>query len=399
MNRAKIVSLGLLVVAELCGMNLWFASAAILPDLVRETGLSGNWQALLSSAVQAGFVAGALVISISGAADRFDPRKVLCACAILAGLCSSAMLVLPAASYAAVAFRFLTGACLAGVYPVGLKIAVGWGIRDRGLIVALLVGALTFGKSLPYLVAFLGGADWRLVIAVTSVLAGLGGVAALGSSLGPHHARAPRFNPRAIALAWTDPRIRWAYLGYFGHMWELYAMWAWVAALAGASYAMTLAAEEAHSLAKLSAFLAIALGGLTCVAAGAVADRIGKAEVAIAAMAASGATAIAIAASFGGPVWLTFALVVIWGMAVIPDSAQFSALVADASPPHLSGSLLTMQTAIGFGLTIFTVQITPLAADRLGWPVTLCIMAAGPFAGLVAMLPLRRKATAVIPPP
>jgi len=397
MDRAKRVSLALLVIAEMSGMNLWLASAAILPDLERETGLSSASQALLTRAVNAGFVAGALFIAITGIADRFDPRRVFCASALLAALSNCGLLVAAPDSVTAVATRFLTGAVLAGVYPVGIKIAVGWGVKDRGLIVGLLVGALTFGKSIPYLAALLGGGNWRLVTVATSLLAAIGGFAALASSLGPHHAKAQTFNPGAISLAWRNPRIRSAYLGYFGHMWELYAMWAWVAAAAAVSFNASMPESEAHSLAKTAAFLGIGMGGASCIAAGAVADRIGKAEVAILAMAASGTAALLTAATFGGPVWITFALVIIWGIAVIPDSAQFSALVADAAPPHLAGSLLTFQTAIGFGLTIFTVQMTPVAVNYLGWPLVICLLAIGPFAGIVAMLPLRRKSIADTP--
>lgn len=397
MVQSKSCALALLVAAELAGMNLWFVSAAVLPDLARETGIGNAVQALLTSAVQAGFVAGALFIAFTGIADRFDPRRVFCISAIAAALCNGALLMVAPDSVAGIASRFFTGALLAGVYPVGMKIAVGWGVRDRGFIVALLVGALTFGKSLPYLAAYISGADWRLVILVTSILGALGGFAALASTLGPHHARAQAFDPRAIALAWRDPRIRAAYLGYFGHMWELYAMWAWVAAAAAASFAATMPEADAHSLAKTAAFLAIGLGGASCILAGVAADRIGKAEVAILAMATSAIAALLTASTFGGPVWITFILVVIWGIAVIPDSPQFSALVADAAPPHLVGSLLTFQTAIGFGLTIFTVQMTPLAVQWLGWPLLISLLALGPLAGIIAMLPLRRAAQSVRP--
>ncbi|MCB1494884.1 MAG: MFS transporter [Bauldia sp.] len=394
MQPSKLRSIALLIVAEMAGMSLWFTSAAVLPDMVREAGIPATRQALLSSAVQAGFVIGALFFSISGTPDRFDPRRVFAVSAILAALANASLLVAPIGGDAAIAARFATGALLAGVYPVGMKIAVGWGTRDRGFLVGLLVGALTLGNGTPYLAAFLGGAAWRPAIAVISLLAGVGGLAVLAAGLGPHHARSPRFEPGAIRLAWTEPRIRAAYLGYFGHMWELFAMWAWIGAASTISYAATLGIARAESLGKLTAFLAIALGGLTCVVAGRVADRIGKAEVTIIAMTVSGSAAVLTALSFGGPVWITFVLIMIWGIAVIPDSAQFSALVADASPPHLAGSLMTFQTAIGFALTIVTVQATPLLAGMLGWPVVLAALAIGPGLGIAAMRPLRRRAAA-----
>jgi MFS family permease len=387
-GRSKRFSIGLLAAAEMAGMSLWFTSAAILPDIVREASVSDTRQALMSSAVQAGFVVGALAVSISGIADRLDPRRLFAASALAAAALNALLLFASPGGGVAILLRFLTGALLAGVYPVGMKIAVGWGTRDRGLLVGLLVGALTLGKSAPYLAAYVGGTEWRQAVLATSLLAALGGLLVLVIDLGPHHARSPRFVPGAILLAWTDRRIRAAYLGYLGHMWELFAMWAWLAAAAAASYAASLDQADAESLAKLTAFLAIGLGGLVCMPAGAVADRLGKAEVTIVAMAVSGTAAVLTAWSFGGPVWLTFVLIVIWGIAVIPDSAQFSAIVADASPPHLSGSLLTFQTALGFALTAVTVQAVPWAAASLGWPAVLAGLAIGPAVGILAMLPL-----------
>ncbi|HEV8388473.1 MAG TPA: MFS transporter [Dongiaceae bacterium] len=387
-SSSKLLSITLLVLAEIAGMSLWFASAAILPDMVRESGINAVRQAMLSSGVQLGFVAGALAVAASGLADRFDPRRVFALTGMLAALCNAALLVAPIGGTIAILLRFLTGLLLAGVYPVGMKIAVGWGTKDRGLLVGLLVGALTVGSALPHLAAYLGGADWRSVIVATSTLALLGALLVLLCGLGPHHARAPRFSTRAIALAWTNRRIRLTYLGYFGHMWELYAMWAWVGAAAAASYGALLGEAEATRLAKLTAFLAIALGGLTCAPAGFLADRIGKAQVTIIAMALSGSAAIATALSFGGPIWLTFGLIIVWGIFVIPDSAQFSALVADAAPPDLAGSAMTLQTALGFALTAVTVQVTPLLAHAFGWPAILAGLAIGPVVGIAAMMRL-----------
>ena len=387
---SKTASVLLLVLAEMAGMSLWFVSAAILPDMVREAGVSATRQALLSSSVQAGFVLGALVVSISGIADRLDPRRVFAASAFLAAAVNLSLLALPIGGNAAIAARFATGALLAGVYPIGMKIIVGWGLRDRGFLVGLLVAALTLGSSMPYFAAFLGGADWRLTVMAASALAGLGGLLVLATGLGPHHVRALRFEPSAIRLAWTNREIRYAYCGYFGHMWELFSMWAWIGAASAASFSFSMAAEEAQSLGKLTAFLAIALGAIFCVPAGWAADRVGKAEVTIVAMAASGLAGLLTAATFGGAPAITSALVLLWGISVIPDSAQFSAIVADKAPPHLAGSLLTFQTAIGFALTILTVQMTPVAAQAFGWPPVLAALAAGPFLGIAAMWPLRR---------
>ena len=385
----KFRSLALLMLAEVAAMSLWFVSAAVLPDMLREAAVSPLRQAALSSGVQAGFVIGALGSAVLGLSDRFDPRRVFAASAIGAGLVNGVLLIAAPGGDIAIAARIVTGALLAGVYPVGMKVAVGWGVKDRGFLVGALVGAVTLGSAAPHLLAFVVGADWRESIAAASLIAGAGGLLALASHLGPHHGIATRFDPRAIAAAWTNRRVRLAYAGYLGHMFELYAMWAWIAAATALSYGATLAQPQAEQLAKLTAFLSIAAGGVMCVVAGLVADRIGKAETATIAMVVSGACAIATALTFGGPVWLTFVIVLVWGAAILPDSAQFSALVADYSPPAQAGSLLTFQTALGFALTILTVQFTPLVAGTLGWPVLLAGLALGPAFGIVAMMRLR----------
>ena len=371
-------------------MSLWFISAAILPEMIAEVPISPTRQAFLSSAVQAGFVVGAVLFAVFAFADRYDPRRVLALCALLAAGANAGLLYVIPGGNAAIGLRFLTGALLAGVYPVGMKIAVGWGTRDRGFLVGLLVGALTLGSAAPHLVAIFGGADWRAAIVVTSIASALGGLIILVAQLGPHHARAPAFEPRAILLAWTDRRIRLAYAGYLGHMWELYAMWAWIGVAAAVSYSHTLSAEAAGQLAKLTAFLSIGIGGIASIIAGLMADRIGRANITIIAMAVSGSAALATAFSFGGPVWLTFALIMVWGLAIVPDSAQFSALVADAAPADQAGSLLSLQTALGFTLTIATVQATPILADIFGWPAIMALMAIGPAYGIIAMARLRR---------
>jgi MFS family permease len=386
----KFRSMSLLLIAEVAAMSLWFVSAAVLPEMARETALSPFRQAALSSGVQAGFVMGAIISAVLGLADRHDPRRVIAIAAICAGFANATLLISAPGSILAIAARVATGALLAGVYPVGMKIAVGWSEKDRGFLVGALVGALTLGSASPHLIALAGGADWRLTVAVASLASIGAGLLCLAVSLGPYHTMAAAFDPRAIATAWTNRRVRLAYAGYLGHMWELYAMWAWIAAATAASYRASLPSAEAEHLSKLTAFVAIGAGGFACALAGALADRIGKAEVTIVAMALSGSCALATAATFGGPAWTTFAVVVLWGIAIVPDSPQFSALVADASPPDQVGSLMTFQTALGFALTFATVQATPVLAAKLGWPLVLAGLALGPAFGIGAMVQLRR---------
>ena len=238
----KARSIAILMVAEVAAMSLWFVSAAILPDMLREAAISPFRQAALSSSVQAGFVVGALTSAILGLADRYDPRRVFALSAIGAGLANAVLLVTAPGSSLAIAARFATGALLAGVYPVGMKIAVGWGREDRGFLVGALVGALTLGSASPHLIALFGGADWRPTVLIASAGAIAAGLLCLFVTIGPHHAISRRFDPRIVQSAWTNRRVRLAYAGYLGHMWELYAMWAWIAAATAASYAVTVPA-------------------------------------------------------------------------------------------------------------------------------------------------------------
>ena len=377
-------SISVLILSQIAVLAVWFSSAAVFAEMSAEAGITTAELAWLSTATQVGFGAGALVFGLAGWADRYDPRKVYAISALLSATANGLLLIAPIGGSEAFVLRFLTGAFLAGVYPVGMKIAVGWTLKNRALLVGALVGALTLGSAVPHLIAFGGGADWRVTIWVSSGVAVLGGLSMLSVGLGPHHARAPRLDLAAALTAWTDRRIRYAILGYVGHMWELYAFWAWIGVIAGTSFAAS-GADPDGSLAKLTAFLAIALGGFVCIPAGWLADRFGKAQVAAAVMALSCGSALVASVAYGGPAWIMIAVLIVWGLTVVPDSALFSTLVADAAPPERVGSIMTIQTAIGFLLTAVTVQLTPIAAAALGWPVVLAIMAIGPALGVLAM--------------
>ncbi|MEM7748734.1 MAG: MFS transporter [Pseudomonadota bacterium] len=385
----KTRSVCFLLLAEVTAMSLWFVSAAILPEMSKVASLSPFQEAALSSGVQAGFVIGALALAVIGLPDRIDPRIVFSASAIAAGSINLCLLVVDPASWTAIAVRVATGALLAGVYPVGMKIIVGWGLQDRGFLVGALTSALALGSASPHLIALLGGTDWQLTVIATSVAAIFAGLLCIGISLGPHHAKAARFDPSVVPTAWRNRRVRLAYAGYLGHMFEMFAMWAWIGVATATSYTLTMPSAEAADLAKLTAFAAIGVSCLTCVTAGYYADRWGKAEIAMIAMVISGISAVLTGLSFGGPAWITFVLVVIWGLSVAPDSAQFSALVADAAPPEQVGSLMTLQTALGFALTVITVQLTPVLASAVSWSVVLAGLAIGPLLGVIAMQRLR----------
>lgn len=387
---AKHYSIAVLILTQVAGLSVWFSSAAVLAEMGAEAGLTTARLAWLSTAVQIGFGLGALAYAALGLSDRYDPRIVFLGSALGAAASNAGLLVVPVGGAEAVLLRGLTGAFLAGVYPVGMKIAVGWAKRDRALLVGALVGALTLGSASPHLIALFGGADWRITIWVTSGMVVSGGLLLMTIRLGPYHAKAPRLDLGAVRLAWTDRRIRFAILGYIGHMWELYVVWAWVGMMAGTSFAASGMAETGD-MAKLTAFLAIALGGLACIPAGRWADQSGKALVAGWVLAASGAMGLVAAVSFGGPVWLMVLVLIVWGILVIPDSALFSSLVADAAPPERAGSIMTIQNAIGFLVTAVTVQAAPWLAGQVGWPWVIAATALGPALGWWAMRALQME--------
>ncbi len=287
--------------------------------------------------------------------------------------------------------RLLTGLSLAWVYPPAMKIVAGWFRRHRGFALGILIGALTLGKATPHLVTALFGGDWRTSMVFTSALAIAGAAVALGIVRdGPLGVTAARFDFGAIRRIAAVREVRLVTLGYLGHMWELYAMWAWVAAFAAASLAASDTAA-AGRLAALVAFVAIGSGAAGCVMAGRLADVVGKARIARMAMAASGACALLAGVVYGlHPGWL-FLLVAVWGFTVVADSAQFSALVTEHAPPDAVGTALTLQTSLGFLLTMVTIDAVPRVADAIGWQWACALLAAGPLAGMVAMGRLRDR--------
>ncbi|WP_374763451.1 MFS transporter [Yunchengibacter salinarum] len=387
--QSRRAALAFLLIGQTAAMGLWFIASAVLPDMLQSVDLSPVMQALLASSVQAGFVVGALGSAALSLPDRLDPRRVFTLSGLLAAAATLALALLPPGGAVSVGLRFFTGVMLAGVYPVGMRLAVAWGVRDRGWLVGLLVGALTLGSATPYLIGFLGGADWRLALMVAAGVAALGSLPTMATALGPHHARAARLDPGALGTLWHHPGLRYATLGYLGHMWELYAFWAWLALALGTTYADALGAGPAARMGQIVTFAAVGAGAVFCLIGGRLADRVGKANVTLLFMAISGLSALATAAALGGPVWLVALAALVWGASVIPDSPQFSALIADMAPADRVGSLLSLQTALGFLLTVGTVQLAPSVAAAIGWRGTLALLALGPLFGSLAMLRLK----------
>jgi MFS family permease len=311
------------------------------------------------------------------------------ASAVVAALANAGLLVVDPASIAAPLLRVITGIGMAGVYPVGMKLATTWARDDMGLMVGILVGALTLGSASPHLFNAFGGVDWRPTVVLSSVsaLAAALGIALAG--LGPNRKPAPRFEPGAMLLAWRDVPLRLANLGYLGHMWELYARWAWIGVFLSASFALSLPPESAQVDARLAAFATIGAGALGCVVAGLVADRVGRTTVTIIAMAVSGSCAAGIGLLYGGAPWLLVTVCLIWGISIVADSAQFSASIAELADPARVGTMLTLQTALGFTLTLVTIHLLPYFVDAVGWRHAFVPLAIGPAIGVWAMVRLR----------
>ena len=377
----------------------WFSASAVSPLLATAWHTKGLDLPLLTVAVQLGFAAAALVLAATGAADVLPARGLFAVGALVAALANLGFALLADGPANALIWRALTGAGLAAVYPIALKMLAGWFRVGRGLAIGVLIGALTVGSALPHLLRALGatsGLDWRATVASASAVAVFGALlVGLAARPGPFESPAARFSPAVAAAALRVPSVRLANLGYLGHMWELYAMWTWLPLFIAASFAA--AGSDDPSGASLVAFAVVAIGGIGCVVAGALADRLGRTTLTIAAMAASGSSAIVTGLLFGADPSIVALVALVWGLTVVADSAQFSAAISELAPPGTAGSALSAQLASGFVLTAVTIlAIGLLDPSSPGtWRLAFAILALGPAVGVAAMWRLRHRPDAV----
>lgn len=381
--------LAVLAASELCGMAPWFSASAVAPALSRVWQLDAAGAAWLTISVQLGFVVGALVSAVLTLSDRWSARRLVSGCALIAGLVTLGVALAPGPALG-IALRMLTGAALAGVYPPGMKIVAGWYREGRGLAIGVLVGALTLGSALPHLVRWAVPAEhWRPVLWLAAVIAVAGGLLVLlVPNDGPFAAPAPAFSWQAAPRIFANRALSLANLGYLGHMWELYAMWTWLAAFITASEHARGASGGASALVT---FGVIGSGAVGCWLGGRYGDRWGRTLITSVAMVVSGACALAVGLAFARPLAVLIPLLLVWGVTVVADSAQFSTAVSELAPRDLVGTALTLQTSLGFLLTCLTIYLLPAVAGRIGWRWSMTVLALGPAVGVCAMLALRRR--------
>jgi MFS family permease len=375
----------LLVIAELLGMSLWFTASAVTPYLRERWALDATQAGWLTTVVQLGFVAGTAMAALLNLADIWPARWYVATSSLLAAIANSLVIALDDYGLALLA-RFATGLFLAGVYPPGMKMMATWFVKNRGLAIGALVGGITVGKAAPYLIRAIDISP-SFVMLSASAGATLGGLMiALWYREGPHTFERRPFSWSLVGTVLHHRETRLAIAGYLGHMWELYAMWTLVSVFFYDYFAQR-GSSVASSIAQsgVIAFLVIAAGGLGCVLAGRWADKLGRARITIWSMLISGTCALIIGWLLHAPPGLVLPIALIWGFAVVADSAQFSALVTEVAPKHAVGTALTLQTSLGFLLTAFTIWLAIQLHEMSDWRVAFSMLAIGPVLGIIAM--------------
>jgi len=383
-----LMTLLLVCLAVALAMSGWFSAAAISPHLIARWNLSASQAAALTAAVQIGFVVGALGSSLVNLPDILPPRRLMFGAAFIAALANGALLWISAYPAALLA-RFLTGVALAGIYPPALKLVAGWFVRSRGLAMGAVIAALTLGSALPHLLnAFTAQIAWRPVVAISSLMTFTGGMMFLFRIReGPCAAPPPQVDFRQLGAVFRNKPLMLVNIGYFGHMWELYAMWTLFGAFA--AHAVPLSGSYSAALPAMLTFTTVASGAFGALLGGFMADRMGRALTTIIMLATSGSCALIIGFLVGGPLWALVLVASIWGASVIGDSAQFSTLATEIGDRRYIGTALAFQLGLGFAITTLSIQLTSFVGSRLGWHWSFLLLVPGPLVGIAAMQRLR----------
>lgn len=379
-----------LSLAELFALSLWFSATAVLPALSIEWQLSDSGRAGLTIAVQLGFIIGTLLSALGNLPDIYSPRILMAISAAVGAIANGALALWVDNLPTALVLRVVTGICMAGTYPPAMKIMATWFRDGRGVAMGILIGALTAGSAIPHLISGATELPWRQILLASSLLALLSCVIILVLVRdGPYRFPPARFDIRMAGAIFRERGLRLTCFGYFGHMWELYPMWAWIGVFLAESIQTRGANDYLGMHPSVAAFIVIAIGAIGCYIGGVVSDRLGRTTLTMAAMGLSGLCALLIGFTFGGPPGVTLAIAILWGITVIADSAQFSTAVTELSQPAYVGTALTIQTCVGFALTVASIWMIPVVVSRLGWRWAFAVLGVGPFLGVAAMARLR----------
>ena len=383
-------ALAYLSLAELFALSLWFSATAVLPALSREWQLGDGGRAGLTIAVQLGFIIGTLLSALANLPDVYSPRMIMAVSAGIGAIANGALALWVDSLGPALALRAVTGVCMAGAYPPAMKIMATWFREGRGTAMGILIGALTVGSATPHLIRGTTDLPWRETLLAASLFALVScAIVIVLVKEGPYRFPTARFDIRMAGAIFRERGLRLACFGYFGHMWELYAMWAWVGLFLAESIQSRGGGASFGFSTSVATFFVIGVGGLGCYMGGLASDRWGRTTLTMVAMGLSGLCAAAIGFTFGGPPALTFAIALFWGLTIVADSAQFSTAVTELSQPAYVGTALTIQTCVGFALTMLSIWLIPFLVGWIHWRWAFAVLAVGPFLGVAAMGRLR----------